>query len=119
MKPPLALTAVLIFFTGVAMGGAQGVLWTYLATYYEPASRASALGLCSGIGRLGAAAAPLLVGILVGGGMGLAGNFLVLAGAAVLAALTIVSVPRRLVSPAPLQPTGKPELSGSRGGAIA
>ena len=104
LKPPLASTAILIFVTGVAIGGAQGVLWTYLATYYEPESRASALGLCSGIGRLGAAAAPLLVGILVGGGMGLAGNFLVLAGAALLAALTTMLVPRKPVEPASLQP---------------
>ena len=119
LKPPLALTSVLIFVTGVAMGGAQGVLWTYLATYYEPASRASALGLCSGIGRLGAAAAPLLVGIFVGGGMGLAGNILVLAGAAVLAALTTVLVPRKPVAPPSLQPTGSPVTEGRRDGATA
>ncbi len=119
LSPPLALTAVLIFVTGVAMGGAQGVLWTYLATYYEPTSRASALGLCSGIGRLGAAAAPLLVGILVGGGMGLAGNILILAGAAVLAALVILLVPRRPVVPAPLHPAASSGNEGRRDGAIA
>lgn len=102
LMPPFALTAALIFVTGAAMGSTQGVLWTFLATYYAAESRASALGLCSGIGRLGAAAAPLLVGILVGGGMGLAGNILVLAAAAILAALLIVLVPRKSLSPASL-----------------
>ena len=104
LMPPLALTAVLIFVAGAAMGSAQGVLWTYLATYYEPESRATALGLCSGIGRLGAAAAPFLVGIFVGGGMGLAGNILVLAAAAVLAALATLLVPRKPVSSGSSQP---------------
>ena len=113
LKPPLALTAILIFVSGFAMGSAQGVMWTYLATYYPSESRASALGLCSGIGRLGAAAAPFLMGIFVGAGMGLAGNILVLAGAAILAALTIVFVPRKPEPPVPLQPAGSAESSGS------
>ena len=106
LNPPIALTAVLIFVSGGAMGAAQGVMWTYLATYYEPESRATALGLCSGIGRLGAAGAPFLVGILVGGGMGLAGNILILAAAAILAAITIVLVPPKSAAPASLQPAG-------------
>lgn len=119
MKLPLAMIAMLVFVTGVAIGGAQGVLWTFLATYYEPSSRASALGLCSGIGRLGAAAAPLVVGIFVGGGMGLAGNFLVLAGAAVLAALATGLVPHRPASPSPMQPALNTVAEGSRKGAAA
>jgi AAHS family benzoate transporter-like MFS transporter len=117
MTPPLAMITMLVFVTGVAIGGAQGVLWTFLATYYEPSSRASALGLCSGVGRLGAAAAPLVVGIFVGGGMGLAGNFLVLAGAAVLAALATAGVPRRPVLVLPLEPAPGSLAESVRSGA--
>ena len=119
LKPPLALTAILIFVTGFAMGSAQGVLWTYLATYYEPESRATALGLCTGLGRLGAAAAPFLVGIFVGAGMGLSGIILVLAGAAALAAFTIVFVPRKPVPSAFSQHAGSPEVMGRRDGTSA
>lgn len=108
LKPPIALTSTLIFLTGTAMGGAQGVMWTYLATHYQPESRASALGLCSGIGRLGAAGAPFLVGIFVGEGMGLAGNVVVLAAAAILAGVTIALVPRSFLSPTSLASSGQP-----------
>ena len=119
LMPPLALTALLIFVAGAAMGSAQGVLWTYLATYYKPESRATALGLCSGIGRLGAAAAPFLVGIFVGGGMGLAGNILVLAAAAVLAALATLFVPRKPVAVEASQTAGSAGLESHKDGATA
>ncbi|WP_103348877.1 MFS transporter [Amycolatopsis sp. CA-128772] len=93
-RSPMA-TSVLVFVAGAMTVGSQSVLWGYVATHYDTAARATALGVTSGIGRLGAAAGPAIGGLLVANGVGLAGNVLVFAGAALAGAVSSVLVPRR------------------------
>ena len=97
---PTVLNVLLVFAIGATLGGGQLVLLSYMATFYTPEFRATAVGVSSGIGRLGAAAGPVVGGLLISTGIGLGGNVVVLAVAAVLAAITIFQVPRLLAASA-------------------
>ena len=91
---------LLVFVIGITLGGGQFVLWSDVATFYTPESRATAVGVTSGIGRLGAAAGPVVGGLLISTGVGLGGNVVVLSVTAILAAITIFLVPRLLAASA-------------------
>ena len=91
--PPL-LVKVLIFITGGVAVGNQSVLFGFMAAHYPHASRATAIGATSGVGRLGAAAGPVLGGLLLKAGANLGGNVLVFAAVSVLAGLSILFIPR-------------------------
>ncbi len=93
--PPI-LFKLLIFITGAVAVGNQSVLFGFMAAHYPQASRATAIGATSGVGRLGAAAGPLLGGLLLKAGAHLSGNVLVFAGVSVLAGLSILFVPHTL-----------------------
>ena len=84
---------LLIFLTGAVAVGNQSVLFGYMAAHYPRASRATAIGATSGIGRLGAAAGPLVGGLMVKAGATLGQNVLVFAGVAVLAGISILQIP--------------------------
>jgi AAHS family benzoate transporter-like MFS transporter len=94
---PLA-TMMLVFMAGATGLSNQSVLWGFIATYYKSEFRATALGVTSGIGRLGGASGPLIGGVLVGAGVGLAGNISVFAAAAVVAAAATFLVPRAIAA---------------------
>ncbi|HZZ04920.1 MFS transporter [Paraburkholderia sp.] len=89
----------LVLVIGAALGAAQNVLTSFAATYYSTACRASALGLISGIGRLGAAAGPTLGGMLIGSGAGLIANVAVLSATSIITAIIVLLVPQ----PAPCE----------------
>ncbi len=93
---PSILFKVLIFITGAVAVGNQSVLFGFMAAHYPQASRATAIGATSGVGRLGAAAGPLLGGLLLKAGAHLSGNVLVFAAVSVLAGLSIFFIPRTL-----------------------
>ncbi len=93
---PSILFKLLIFITGAVAVGNQSVLFGFMAAHYPQASRATAIGATSGVGRLGAAAGPLLGGLLLKAGAHLSGNVLVFAGVSVLAGLSILFIPRTL-----------------------
>ena len=97
------VTVIVIFIAGVTAGGCQAVLWSFVGTYYAAESRATAVGLTSGIGRLGGAAGPVIGGLLVSAGVGLSGNVVLLAAAAVLASVSVFLVPssRPIAAPNP------------------
>ncbi len=84
---------LLIFVTGAVAVGNQSVLFGYMAAHYPQTSRATAIGATSGIGRLGAAAGPLVVGLMVKAGATLSGNVLLFSGVAVLAGISILFIP--------------------------
>jgi AAHS family benzoate transporter-like MFS transporter len=98
------VSTLLVFIAGAAAG--QSVLIGYVATHYRPESRATALGATQAIGRLGGAAGPLVGGVMVGAGMGLAGNVALFAVIAVVAAIAAVLVPR-------LEPVSRPSPDGA------
>ena len=93
---PALLFKLIIFITGAVAVGNQSVLFGFMAAHYPQASRATAIGATSGVGRLGAAAGPLLGGLLLKAGANLSGNVLVFAGVSVLAGLSILFIPRTL-----------------------
>lgn len=90
--PSVALQ-LMVFVAGAATIGAQMVLFGYTATHFAPAGRATALGVATGVGRLGAAAGPLLVGYLIAAHAGLAWNFGLFAVVALAGAVLSVAVP--------------------------
>ena len=91
---PTFVSVVVVFVTGAALGGGQAVLLSDVAMYYGPASRATALGLTSGIGRLGATLGPVIGGLMVSANVGLQGNVTLLAVVSILGAFAILVVPR-------------------------
>jgi AAHS family benzoate transporter-like MFS transporter len=94
---------VVVFLTGAALSGSQTLLWSDAGTYYDPQSRATAIGLTTGIGRIGAAAGPVIGGMLVNADVGLYGNVALLAAASIIGALAVLAIPRmadRLLVPA-------------------
>jgi AAHS family benzoate transporter-like MFS transporter len=93
---PALAVKLLIFATGAVAVGNQSVLFGYMAAHYPQASRATAIGATSGIGRLGAAAGPLLGGLMVKAGATLSENVLVFAGIAILAGISILLIPHTL-----------------------
>lgn len=97
------VNVVVVFLTGAALSGSQTLLWSDAGTYYDPQSRATAIGLTTGIGRIGAAAGPVIGGMLVNANVGLHGNVVLLAATSIIGALAILTVPRmadRLLVPA-------------------
>ena len=89
-----ALRMLPVFMLGATALSDQSVLLGYIATHYASEFRATALGVISGIGRLGAASGPLVGGVLVGAGVGLDGSVGFFASAAVVAAVAAFLVPR-------------------------
>ncbi len=91
---PMPVVAV---YAGVAVAGAasvgnQIVVYGYVATHYPTHQRATALGLTSGIGRLGAATGPMLGGLLATSGLPV--NVSVFAAVALLGAVAAVLAAR-------------------------
>lgn len=96
---PTAVLYMLVFLAGAATTGNQIVVYGYVATHYPPVRRATALGLSSGIGRLGAVTGPILGGALVAAGLGLDWNVGVFALVAVVGAVACALVPRLVGTP--------------------
>lgn len=91
--PPAAVIALLLFVAGAWGVGVGTVLWAFVAGQYDDRSRATGLGFTMGVGRLGAASGPAVGGLLVGAGVGLAGNAVMFAAAAAVAALAVFVAP--------------------------
>ncbi|MFY0406884.1 MFS transporter, partial [Solicola sp. PLA-1-18] len=75
--------------------GAQILVNGFVATYYPDATRATALGVTLGLGRLGAILAISGGGWLVAAEAGQLVNFSIWALAAAVGLATVLSVPRR------------------------
>lgn len=96
---------------GFTQGGFIG-LYAVGARIYPAAIRITGIGWAIGIARLGAVIGPYLAGVLVAGGMGMAGSFLVFAIPLAIAALAVSSMRSPELSTgsrtAPLTPAPKP-----------
>ena len=99
---PAVVLYVLVFIAGAATTGNQIVVYGYVAAHYPATRRATALGLSSGIGRLGAVTGPVLGGALLAAGLGLDWNVGVFAVVAAVGAIACALVPRPVVAPAPI-----------------
>ena len=90
---PTVLLYALIAVAGAASVGTQIVLFGYVALHFGTAQRATALGVSTGVGRLGAVAGPLVGGYLIASGIGLGWNFAAFAAVALVGAVAAVAVP--------------------------
>jgi AAHS family benzoate transporter-like MFS transporter len=92
--PPTAVVYVLVAIAGFGTTGTQILLNAYVGGYYPTASRAAALGLSLGVGRLGGILGPAYGGVVLSSGIGLPWHFLAFALPALLGALVTACVPR-------------------------
>jgi AAHS family benzoate transporter-like MFS transporter len=70
---------VLVAVAGACTIGAQNIANAFVSQYYPPFIRSTALGVASGVGRIGAIVAPTLGGILLAASLPIQLNFLAFA----------------------------------------
>ncbi len=87
----LVYAAVLL--TGIFVFSAQVLVYAFVGHLYPPEVRGTALGVAAGVGRVGAIVGPSLGGTLVSAGIAYPWGFYAFTLAAVLAALTLATVP--------------------------
>jgi AAHS family benzoate transporter-like MFS transporter len=85
---------LLVAVVGFGSVGAQILVNGFVATYFSGATRATALGITLGIGRIGAVLAISGGGVLVAASLGTFINFSVWAIAAAVGVVAVLSVPR-------------------------
>jgi AAHS family benzoate transporter-like MFS transporter len=104
---PLPLMYALVAVVGFGSIGAQILVNGFVATYYPDESRATALGLMLGLGRLGAILAISGGGWLVAAEAGDFVNFAIWSMAALVGLVATLTVPRRVArtTPAAGQPS--------------
>lgn len=91
MQPLLLVAAVV----GAATLGTQGLLYAFGGQFYPTSIRSTGLGFASGIGRIGALAAPILIGFLVSMKLPLVQNFLSIAIFAAIGAIAVAFISYR------------------------
>jgi len=65
IKTNMYVLYALIVLAGVCTMGAHNIVHAYVSQFYPPSVRSTGLGLCFGLGRLGAIAGPVLGGVLM------------------------------------------------------
>ena len=93
MAPSQAVMYLVVLLAGAGSIGTQIVLSGYVANYYPTHVRASALGLTTGIGRLGAVSGPLVGGALLGGNVPFSWIFVTFGAIAMLGGIVCLAVP--------------------------
>ncbi|WP_114192356.1 MFS transporter [Edaphovirga cremea] len=94
--------AYLLVIFGFLYGAPYGVNATYMTESFETSIRGSAVGFAYNMGRVGAAAAPLLIGYLASWSIGL--GFLIMGGAYLLCgAIPALFIKEKLYDPQSLQ----------------
>lgn len=92
---PTAALYVLVGLGGAGVIATQAFINAYVSEHYPVRMGATALGWSLGIGRLGSIAAPPVLGLLIGSGLGLQWNFYAIAIPGLLGAAIIAFVPRK------------------------
>jgi len=92
MENAVLLHAV-VFVTGLFVFSAQGLVYALVAHLFEPEVRGTAMGLASGVGRVGAIVGPAVTGMLVTRGLAHPWGFYVFAGVALLATASVALMP--------------------------
>jgi MFS transporter, AAHS family, benzoate transport protein len=90
----VVLAAVML--TGIFVFSAQVLVYAFVGHLYPPEVLGTALGLSSGIGRIGAIVGPTITGALVTAGISYPWGFYVFALAAVLAVIALATVPAHI-----------------------
>ncbi|MGY0537424.1 MFS transporter [Nocardioides sp. YJ-D4] len=102
LHPPTAVVYLLVAVAGVGTTGTQILINTYVGSSYPTDSRATALGLSLGAGRLGGVLGPIYGGYLLATGLPASGQFYAYAAPALVGCLVILAIPgAKRTSPAP------------------
>ncbi|MFD1210432.1 MFS transporter [Arthrobacter sp. GCM10027362] len=104
----MAVLLLLVAVTGACTMGAQNISYAFVSQYYPSFMRSTAIGLASGVGRMGAIVGPTFGGVLLTLSLPVRMNFLFFAIPGVIAALAFLFVPFS---------RGKGQAAGSTGAA--
>ncbi|MEV7134286.1 aromatic acid/H+ symport family MFS transporter [Arthrobacter sp. NPDC093128] len=96
LQLPLALLLVIVAFAGLGSVGTQILVGGYCATHYPQSLSATALSWSLGVGRIGAICGPIIGGAVASLAFGWQMNFYMFAIFAVVGAVVVFAVPRRL-----------------------
>lgn len=88
------LLNIAVFVTGVFVFSAQVLVYAFVSAIYPAQARGTALGMASGIGRIGAIVGPFITGALVTAGIAYPWGFYLFSVVAVLGFASMVIVPR-------------------------
>ncbi|WP_209325630.1 MFS transporter [Brevibacterium renqingii] len=83
-----------VFITGVFVFSAQVLVYAFVSAIYPAQARGTALGMASGIGRIGAIVGPFITGALVTAGIAYPWGFYLFSVVAVLGFAAMVIVPK-------------------------
>lgn len=86
------LLFIVVFIVGASTLGTQLIAYAYAGEFYPAAIRSTGVGFASGLGRIGAIAAPVLIGWLVSLKLPLEQNFMAIALAGLIGALAVVLI---------------------------
>lgn len=81
-----------VFIVGASTLGTQLLAYAYAGDFYSPATRSTGVGFASGVGRIGAIVAPVLIGWLVSLKLPMEQNFMAIAAAGLLGAIAVTFV---------------------------
>jgi len=87
-----ALLFLVVFIVGASTLGTQLLAYAYAGDFYPASIRSTGVGFASGIGRIGAIVAPVLIGWLVSLKLPLEQNFMAIGLAGVIGALGVMLV---------------------------
>ncbi len=76
LNPSIGFLYIILFISGMAIFGAQGMLNNYIAVNYPMNVRTTAVGFAFGVGRCGAVVAPMMGGLLLAMSVPMYFNFL-------------------------------------------
>ncbi|MEQ3549878.1 MFS transporter [Pseudonocardia nematodicida] len=93
LGPAQGFVFALVLLIGFC-ASSQSAVYGFAGVYYPPAARGTALGLCTGLGRLGGVAGPILVGIVIATPSGANGVFWAFTVVGLIAAALVALVPR-------------------------
>ena len=94
IRMPTLLLDAAVFLTGLFVFSAQVLVYAYITHVYPQQIRGTALGLASGIGRVGSIVGPAVTGALVTAGLGYPWGFYFFCAVALLAVGAMIVVPR-------------------------
>lgn len=89
---PTSLQYLLVGLAGGTTIGTQILVYAYVGQYYPAAFRSTGIGWASGVGRVGAILAPILIGFLVAKELPIQQNFAVIAAPALVALVAIALI---------------------------
>ncbi|WP_019202274.1 aromatic acid/H+ symport family MFS transporter [Tsukamurella sp. 1534] len=114
MTPSTTVMYFVVVLAGAGSIGTQIVLFGYVATHYPIQVRASALGITTGVGRLGAVTGPLAGGVLLGAGATFGGIAVAFGVVALIGGIACLTVPRAATMGAsPTEDRATPAQGGS------